>query len=206
MKKEILKKINRLGGNTDKVKGKSLASDLLSITFNTVLYPREQPLDNTEPIYGLNDFIKRSQKLIRKDKQAFYDKVVEKYFQITKEGYGQVFWVGEKFTPFEKGTPDYEEWSDDFTDEEEAVDLKEIIALTGTKKPNFIHVFYSYGYPDAYYICENDPNPENPTLFGTDHEVFFSEVTNQGKLEKFLDGFITQEEVIELVKKRIEKI
>ena len=42
MKKEILEKIKQLGGNIDNVKGNSLADDLLSITFDTVLYQKPE--------------------------------------------------------------------------------------------------------------------------------------------------------------------
>ena len=71
--------------------------------------------------------------------------------------------------------------------------------------PDFIQVFYSYGFPDNYYICLSDPNPENPTLFGTDHEEYFREVTNEGNFEDFLNTFMTKDELLEIVKKRIEK-
>ena len=208
MKKEILTKIQQLGGNISQVKGQSFIDDLLSITFNTVLYPKPentpwQTAQDTEPIFGLNEFFEQNQELINQDKPAFYNKVIEKYFQLTDEGYCQMFWTAKLFTPFKKGTEDYEEWNDIFTDEDE-VDLKEIITLTKNKKPNFIQLFYSYGFPDAYFICLDDPNPNNPTLFGTDHEVFFSEVTNEGSLEYFLNKFFTKEEVIKNIKKRIE--
>jgi hypothetical protein len=208
MKKEILEQIKKLGGNIDNVKGNSLQEDLQSITFDTVLYqrPTDTPwatAEEEEPIYGIGDFINQNESLFKEDKAALYDKIIRKYFRLTTEGFGQVFWEASPFTPFKEGTPDYAEWNGDFTDDE--TDLTEIIKVTNDPSPDFIMLFTSYGFPDSYYIALSDPNPENPTLFGTDHEVFFREVTNEGNLEDFLNTFMTKEELLEIVKRRIEK-
>jgi len=208
MKKEILEQIKKLGGNIDNVKGNSLQEDLQSITFDTVLYqrPTDKPwatAEEEEPIYGIGDFINQNESLFKEDKAALYDKIIQKYFRLTNEGFGQVFWEASPFTPFKEGTPDYAEWNGDFTDDE--TDLTEIIKVTNDPSPDFIMLFTSYGFPDSYYIALSDPNPENPTLFGTDHEVFFREVTNEGNLEDFLNTFMTKEELLEIVKRRIEK-
>jgi hypothetical protein len=208
MKKEILEQIKKLGGNIDNVKGNSLQEDLQSITFDTVLYqrPTDTPwatAEEEEPIYGIGDFINQNESLFKEDKAALYDKIIEKYFRLTTEGFGQVFWEASPFTPFKEGTPDYAEWNGDFTDDE--TDLTEIIKVTNDPSSDFILLFTSYGFPDSYYIALSDPNPENPTLFGTDHEVFFREVTNEGNLEDFLNTFMTKEELLEIVKRRIEK-
>lgn len=53
-------------------------------------------------------------------------------------------------------------------------------------------------------MFESYGNPENPTLFGTDHEVFLREITNYGNLEDFLNKFLTKQDVIDIIKKRIE--
>lgn len=39
----------------------------------------------------------------------------------------------------------------------------------------------------------------HPTVYSTDHEVYFQEIENRGKLEDFLDGFMTKEEFSETV-------
>lgn len=208
MKAELLEKIKQLGGNIDNVKGNSLAEDILSITFDTVLYRKTedtpwQTAEDAEPIYGIGEFINDNIELFKTDKQALYDKIIDKYFRLTDEGYGQVFWQPRLFTPFKEGTEDYDEWNTEFTDEDN--DLTEIIKVINDETPDFIEVFYSYGFPDNYYICLTDPNQENPTLFGTDHEEYFREVTNEGNLEDFLNTFMTKDELLEIVKKRIEK-
>jgi hypothetical protein len=207
MKQEILDRINELGGNINNVKNCSLQEDLLSISFITVLYPRpiDTPWsigDETEPIYGIGEFIANNKELFHSDKEIFYNKLVDNFFQITEEGYGQMFYMAKLFTPYKEGTVDFEEWNDIFTND---VNLEEIHKIVNDPKPDFIQLFYSYGFPDHYYICLSDPNPENPTLFGTDHEQFFNEVTNEGNLEDFLKNFMTKDEVVEIVKKRIER-
>lgn len=208
MKKEILQRIQELGGNIDQVKGTTLAEDLLAITFNTVLYrkPTDAPwqtADEAEPIHGIGDFINENETLFRTDKAAFYQKITDKYYQVTKEGYGQVFWTAQPFTPFKAGTEDFEEWNDEFIDGD--TDLAEVHKLTNDPQPDFIQLFYSYGFPDHYYIALTDPDPENPTLFGTDHEVFFSEIINEGKLEDFLNACMTKAELIEIIANKIEQ-
>jgi hypothetical protein len=70
MKKEILEQIKKLGGNIDNVKGNSLQEDLLSITFDTVLYPRPEDTpwasaEEQEPIYGIGDFVNENEALFK---------------------------------------------------------------------------------------------------------------------------------------------
>ncbi len=66
-----------------------------------------------------------------------------------------------------------------------------------------MEIAYSYGFPDGYYICLSDPNPENPTVFSTDHEVYFEEITNEGTFKDFLNRFCTEKEFIEIVRSYI---
>ena len=208
MKIEILQRIKALGGNIDRVQGKSLQADLLSITFDTVLYPRPQDApwataDEQEPICDLGELINVNEALFKRDKAAFYQMIIDHYYCLTEEGYGQTFWQPLLFTPFKAGTDDYQEWHDLFSSDK-YVNLSEFEQVTGDKTPDFLQLFYSYGFPDRYYICLSDPNPENPTVFGTDREAFFLEVSNEGTLEDFLHSFMTKEELIAIIKKEIE--
>ncbi|MGL4584565.1 MAG: hypothetical protein ACRCVU_16485 [Flavobacterium sp.] len=209
MKQTILDRIQALGGDISQVKGKSLADDLMSITFNTVLYQRPEDTpwakaEEEEPICGLGEYVDAHNELISTDKQVFYDKMIADYYIVTKEGRGQMFWTAEPFTPYKEGTEDYEEWSSDFLCEDE-VDFSELSKATGLKHPDMIQLFYSYSFPDHLYICIDDPNQDNPTLFGTDHEVFFREVTNEGSLEEFMNTFMTPQELISIVDKALSK-
>ena len=81
--------------------------------------------------------------------------------------------------------------------------LTEIVEVTGDETPDLIQLFYTSGYPDHIYIALSDPNPENPTLFGTDHEVFFGEIDNMGSLEDYLNTLMTPEELINIVEKAL---
>lgn len=207
MKQEILNRLQALGGDISKVKGTSLQEDLLAITFDTVLYekPEDTPwtkADEEEPICGLGEWVDTHIELYKSDKKAFYNKMIAEFYCLTQEPRGQHFWIANLFTPFKEGTTDYEEWYDDFSDEE-FVDLTEITKLTTDKTPDFIQLFYTYSYPDHLYIALSDPNPENPTLFGTDHEVFFSEVDNMGTLEDYFNTLMTPEELINIVEKAL---
>jgi len=200
MKQEILNRIKELGGNIDNVKGDSLQEILQSITFKQPLYPHE--LWGTE-LYGIDEFYASNKNLYSADKQNFYLNLMTHFFSEEENPYGQMFYRGELFTPYKKDTPDYEEWNDIFTDEDE-VDLSEIYAVSENKHPDFINILFSNGYPDQLYICLSDNNPDNPTVFGTDHEEFFSEISNEGTLLEFLEQFYTKEEFLHIVTNYIE--
>ncbi len=207
MNQKILFRIKQLGGNIDNIRGNSLQEDVQAIRFDTVLYQRPedtpwQTAEQAEPIVGIEKFLSENKELIHENEEAFYNKLINQYYRITEEGYGQLFFTNKLFTPFREGTADFDEWNTDFA-EDDLVDLNEVYELTNDPTPDFIQIFYSYGFPDHYYVCLSDPNPENPTLFGTDHEVFFGEVTNEGSLEDFLNTFMTKEELIALVRKRV---
>ena len=107
MKQEILNRLQALGGDISKVKGTSLADDLLAITFNTALYPKPQDTpwakaDEKEPIYGLGEWVDANIKLYQTDKKAFYDQMIAEFYQLTEKPYGQHFWTASLFTPSKK--------------------------------------------------------------------------------------------------------
>lgn len=210
MKKEILDRISQLGGDISQVKGQMILDDLLSITFNTVLYKR--PVDTLwakaeeeEPIFGLGEFIEQHQELVETNREALYQKIITHFYQNTEEAYGQTFWQPVLFTPFKEGTADYDNWYEGYFDDETLVDLSEVEKVTGTRTGDFLQLFYSYGFPDQLYISLDDPEKENPTVFGTDHEVFFGEITNEGALEAYFNQFMTRDELIEIVAKALDK-
>ena len=207
MKREILERIEELGGNISSVVGKSLAEDLCSITFDTVLYRKNvdtpwSNADDEEPIEGLGDFVDENIELYKKDKDVFFNRLYEKYFILTEEAYGQYFWSGEMFTPFREGSTDFEEWNDFFNDDLHS--FKEIFDVTDNKDPDFVQLFYGYGYPDCIYAVSQDVNSENPTVFGTDHEEWFIEVDVEGDLEKYLQRFWTKKELREYMEHRMD--
>lgn len=210
MKKEVLERIQQLGGNVEQVKGKSFKEDFLSIRFEALLYekPEDMPwaeAEDIEPIYGLSEFIEQHHELVAHDREALFDKIVKYFYYETEGAHGQMFWTANLFTPFIEGTADYEECYEEFIDKE-IMDLSEIVKVTGVEEQDFMQLVFSYGFPDHYYISLSDPNPENPTVFGTDHEGYFHEITNEGSLEEFLQRFMTCEDLIAIVKKALDKV
>jgi hypothetical protein len=202
----ILTQIQQLGGHTNHVRGQSLAADLQAITFDTVLYP--QPTDTpwstaaeTEPIAGLNEVIDANRPLLATDPAAFYQRIADHFYCLTEAPHGQVFFRPGLFTPFRPDTLDYAEWNDYFTEE---ADLSPVFAVTHDATPDFIYLAHSYGFPDTYFVCSSDPDPANPTVFGTDHEEFFSAITNEGSLEAFWQRFLPKAELLARVRQQLE--
>ncbi len=198
MKTEIVNRIKELGGTF--TKGNSLQETLKGIEFTHPLYPHE--LWGHE-LYGIDEFYNKNNKLFKKDKEAFYKNLLAHFFSDQTPPYGQAFYKKKLFTPLTKGTEDHDEWGADFEDEE-MTNLSEVKKIVGNGKLEFMEIAYSYGFPDGYYICLSDPNPENPTVFGTDHEVYFYEISNEGAFEDFLQQFYTKSEFLEVVKKYID--
>jgi hypothetical protein len=85
----------------------------------------------------------------------------------------------------------------------EAVDLRPVRDIVPEPTPDFVQLAVSYSYPDSFYVCVNDPTPDNPTVFSTDHERFFQEVTNEGSLEAFFQRFLTPAELLALVQQQL---
>lgn len=207
MKREILDRIEALGGNISLIEGKSLTEHLCNITFETVLYRKNVDTpwaddDDEEPIEGIGDFIDKNIELYKESKEVFFNKLYEKYFILTEEAYGQYFWRGEMFTPFREGSSDFEEWNDMFTND--IYSFKKILGVTDNKVTDFVHLFYGYGYPDCIYVASQDVNTENPTVFATDHEEWFIEIDDEGDLEKYLQGFWTKEELRDYIEYRMD--
>jgi len=200
MNAEILESFQKLGGNIDLVQGNTLEEDLQAITFTQALYPHE--LWGTE-LYGVDEYYVAHKELYNTNKGAFYENLLSHFLSTEELPYGQMFYRGILFTPFRKGTADYEEWNDLFIDEDE-VDLSQVYTVSHSKQPDFIQLLFSNGYPDHYYICLSDSNPDDPTVFGTDHEQFFSELTNEGPLSEFLKQFYTEKEFLDIVTTYIE--
>jgi hypothetical protein len=207
MNPKILARIRELGGRTDQVLGNSLADDLQAITFTTVLYPRPTDTpwgtaDDAEPIPGLGAWVEAHRSLLAHNAAAFAQELIAHFYQLTQEPRGQTFFLARPFTPFQPGTADYEEWHDDFSDPT-LTDLRPVLDVVADATPDFLHLAHSYGYPDGYYVCLSDPQPNNPTVFGTDHEVFFQAITNHGTLETFFQRFLTPPELLALVHRRL---
>lgn len=203
---EVLARIRALGGDTSLVTGESLAADLQAITFDTVLY--EAPVDTpwasaeeTEPIPGLSAFLEARVEHPGTAPDAVLQEMIAHHYRPTEEAYGQDFWVGKLFTPFREGTDDHAEWYEDWFADLDDDALEPIITATGDERPDFVQIVHSYGFPDHLYVCLSDPDPSNPTVWGTDHEVFFQEIEPQGSLLEWLQARMTPQELIAIVRR-----
>jgi hypothetical protein len=195
MKQAILAQLQRLGGNTDGVTGESLQADLAAIVFKNPLYPTEYLTE----LRGVDEFFAQHQQLYRASQPEFYAKLAGHFFADQEIAYGQAFFRNFLFTPFKADSRDYGELDGLVTPAE----IRQVVAGTDL---DFMCVCYSYGFPDHYFVCLTDANPENPTVYGTDHEVFFSELTKAGTLEEFFNGFVTPEEFLAAAKRHLETI
>jgi hypothetical protein len=193
MKQAILTQMQRLGGNTVGVTGESLQADLAAIVFKNPLYPAGYLTELT----GVTEFWEQHQPLYQTDRPAFDQQLLAHFFADQEIPYGQAFFRNFLFTPFKEDSPDYGELDGLVTEDE----IRQVVAGTDL---DFMCICYSYGFPDHYFVCLTDANPDNPTVYGTDHEVFFSEITNKGTLEEFFNGFITPEELLAAATKHLE--
>ncbi len=193
MKQAILTQIQRLGGNTDGVTGESLRADLAAIVFKNPLYPAGYLTE----LAGVHEFFARHQPLYQASRPEFYQQLLRHFFADQQIPYGQAFFRNFLFTPFKADSPDYGELDGLVTPDE----IRQVV--TGTDL-DFMCVCYSYGFPDHYFVCLTDASQDNPTVYGTDHEVFFSELTKVGTLEEFFNGFVTPEEFLAAAKTHLE--
>lgn len=193
MKQEILDRIQSLGGNIDHIKGISLREDLQLIEFKHPLYP----LTYTDEYYGTDKFYEENKLLYADNKELFYEQLAAHFFSDHEIPYGQSFFRNFLFTPFKKDTSDYGEL-------EGLVEEEEVRAIVEGQELEFICICYAYGFPDHYFVCLTDPNPDNPAVYSTDHEVYFQEIDNEGTLEEFFQRFLTKEEFLVAVRNYIE--
>ncbi|MEJ5104357.1 hypothetical protein [Chryseobacterium sp. MYb328] len=193
MNDTIINKIKALGGNTEAVDvDKSFAENWKQIKFTHYLY------DKDWDVYGIDQFYEANKELYQNQQEKFYENLLAHYFSAHDLAYGQYFVKDWMFTPFKEGSEDQEEFDD-------LIDEDYVQGVVGISKPEFLCILYSYGYPDHYFICTEDCDQSNPTVYSTDHEVYFDELDNKGNLDEFLDQFMTKDEFREVVKGYLEE-
>ncbi|MGG5207687.1 hypothetical protein ACQWU4_01980 [Chryseobacterium sp. MIQD13] len=193
MYKTIITKLKSLGANTEGISAdKTFAENWQSIKFSHHLYDKEWD------VYGIDQFYEENKELYINSSEVFYRNLLDEYFSDHEKPYGQDFYKNWLFEPFKEN-------SEDFGELEGLVDEKEIREIVQGQEMDFICIIYSYGYPDHYFVCLADPDQENPTVYSTDHEVYFQEIENEGSLEEFLERYMTKEEFIEVVKEYLER-
>ncbi len=166
MKKEIRDRIHELGGKSN-FTGESLQKDMESIQFN-----------KTFLISGFEDFLQTETYKKIKEIGSIPDSEIV---------YPRITFQSKIFTPFTVGTEDYEEWNDCL---EEAT----VRAVINEKVLDFMYIGETNSWPNYYFVCLLDKNPKNPTVYSTDHEVFFDEITIEGTLEDYFKKFVDEVE------------
>ena len=188
MDPNIIQQIQTLGGSYAEPQDQTLLAQLKAIAFPHSLQYLEDLEDHVE-----YHFDKREDQFKANLEQALNQLELD-FFPESEPGPSGYLWVHRPFTPLTEGTEDYKEWA--WTRDE--FNFSEVRKVVGEGALEFVQIGYSYGYPDSYFICLQDPNPENPTVFGTDHEVFFDEVSNHGSLLDYLNGFCTRKQFKEI--------
>lgn len=187
MNDTFINKIKALGGNTEALQAdQSFAENWKQIKFTHYLY------DKDWDVYGIDQFYESNKELYHNQPEKFYENLLNHYFSAHDSAYGQYFVKDWIFTPFKEGSEDNEEFED-------LIDQDYVEEIVGFPKPEFMCIMYSYGYPDHYFVCTTDPDSSNPTVYSTDHEVYFDELENEGNMEEFLDRFMTKQEFREVV-------
>lgn len=210
MKLELLKRIEQLGGNTQHIsQTQCLKEQLQSIDFQYVVYQKPAltswlDLEEQEPLIGLNEFISSQEKRLNTDCYGLYEDIIDYYYSPEGKNLGQMTWLGRLFTPFTPNTSDYEQWSSHF--HTHGILPENLLNRVDDSIPEFIQIFHGNGYPDHYYICLSDPMPENPMVYSTDSESFFEMLNCEGYLHDFLNCCLTPQELIEMVKNRVELV
>lgn len=200
-----MNRLEALGADVSLMSGTSMLEDLKAIKFQSFLYDKEY-LD----VVGyelINQYLAEHSDCLSDNVEEVTDILVNYFWHHPKgaladEIYlGQIYYQGKMFTPFDESSEDGLEW-ENCIDEFDFSVIHESIGEV--KFLSFFNIFGSHGFPDNYFICMQDPNPDNPTVFGTDHEEFFIEVTNNGTLEDFLKSMLLKNELKAQIKEYLE--
>ena len=173
----------------------TLKEHLLGITFPHDLY------DDDWEVYGLDELMEAHRDVLDRDTEAFLDLAEAHYLSGKDLIVGQDMWTPQVFTPLTPDTPDfaeYKSWFDEF------VDLSPIRPFCEGEPLEFVQILFGYGYPDHYYICLQDADPNDPVVIGTDHEEFFSELRTRGPLSDFLNQYLTRSELRDRIRDYLE--
>ncbi|MGO1671876.1 MAG: hypothetical protein ACTHZ1_07975 [Sphingobacterium sp.] len=196
MENSIIERIRALEGDFLPTDEQSLQSQLTAIVLKTPLYPK--PTDTpwasaaeSEPIIGISQYLTENQTLLEANQAKFFHQLLVHYFGPDHGAryHGQSYFQTELFTPFREGTADYQRWQG-------LIAVDDVHSVVRSTPLDFMKIAWSYGYPDAYYVCLSDPNPQNPIVYGTDHEEFFKEIEPNGTLLDFLNSFFTKAELL----------
>jgi len=182
MKKEIENRIIELGGVCN-FRGESLKDDLLSISFEKPFLVKDYgsfilDTDGMSNSSGISSYQTFQQKLIEGGAVP-YHKVPSSFFE-----FKTVF-----YTPFMTDSKEYDEYA---LDDKIADDVR---AITKSNNLEFV-VIGHHGAWEQYFVCLEDENCKNPTVYHHDLESPFSDVYVHGSLEDFFNYIMTEKEYL----------
>ena len=199
MNQKLAERLVALGAKLAPSEGDSLEKFLETVDLSAPLYPK--PVDTpwsrageTEPVAGLEDYLDSL------DGTPSAEELVTYFYAPGHEDryHGQSYFSPLKFTPFLKGSMDYQEWQG-IIEEEVA---REAI---GSIPMELMLIFRSFGYPDCYFLNLEDTDQRDPRIFSTDHEVYFGEIDDCGRFSEFLQGYYTPGELRDALARFLEK-
>ncbi|EAY26939.1 hypothetical protein [Microscilla marina] len=186
MNQSIRERITALGG-TFHFQGKTLQDNIQSIHFPVPLIIKD--------FYSFCDELEKfkttNKQLFEHHQALFFKNAVQHFYSPANTCYTNIRFEHTLFTPFTKGTKDYEEW-----DIEEA----EVRVFIDDAVLEFMFIGNTDGFPNHYFICLSDKSPHNPMVYSTDHETYFWEIKKEGTLEEFFQKFLTPSEFLEVIK------
>ncbi|MDO4260370.1 MAG: hypothetical protein Q4C87_12705 [Actinomycetaceae bacterium] len=110
-----------------------------------------------------------------------------------------VRWAGDEWQPWgvqfegQKNPLDFAEIDEDILEDM----LEALNRTTGTR---IIQVTWSDGWPNHHLFLDDDPHPEDPAVYSTDHEVYMSEIERPAaSLSEWLSEMLTDDEVYALI-------
>lgn len=204
MHKDVKDAIKRLGGKIGR--STNLLKAVLSIQLPSVCF--EQKWEDYVDTSDLDHMSWEYRKLIESDRTAFRLKL--KSFMQTEYAQ-QRMWGSTYFTPFTPGTDDYNISNDEHL-KIPLKGIKDIVELVGGEKTQQFEFIQIMDDPNSesnyeYYLCLQDPSPENPSVFYTDNFDFFDPIKNTNEsLSEFLNSYFSIDEVIDVLEQRCLKI
>ena len=193
MTAEIIQRLTALGAGGIENNKDDFQSFWQPIIWNQFVYPKDWDY------YGLADFYQQHIELHQSAKKQFNDALIAHYFTPSENYFGQHVKTYDLFAPFNPSNTH-------FGSLDGLIEPEELKVLVDGNALAFIPVFETASFPNLYFVCASDPNPENPTLYSTDHETFFQEIEAEGNFADFLNHYLTKAEFLVYAEQYIQEI
>ena len=82
--------------------------------------------------------------------------------------------------------------------------LEDAAAACGAGTREVVYLGFSESYPNYAFLRADDPNPADPAVFTTDHELFFREIDPEGSLSEYLEQMLTDDVVYRALRDQLD--